>query len=51
VAPEDVQAFIVFLCFSLASNWDMELVRLHLLLADGAAAVTALDPTFPPSCP
>jgi penicillin amidase len=48
---EDVQAFVVFLCFSLASNWDMELMRLQLVSRDGAAAAAALDPAFPADLP
>ncbi len=33
--------------FALASNWDLELARLHILLADGADALADLDPAYP----
>jgi penicillin amidase len=33
--------------FALASNWDIELARLHILRADGPDALLALDPTYP----
>ncbi|WP_278349876.1 penicillin acylase family protein [Marinobacter nauticus] len=43
---EDVQGFIVLLCFALASNWDIELVRLKILTEDGLSALKALDPCY-----
>lgn len=43
----DVQALNGFLCFALASNWDVELVRLEMLALDGPGAVQALDATYP----
>ncbi len=49
--PADVQGFFALLCFALASNWDMELLRLRILLADGADALQALDPRYRPELP
>ena len=40
----DVLAVLKLQSFLLPSNWDVELARLRILLADGADAVTALDP-------
>lgn len=42
----DALALVKFLSFVLASNWTSELVRLRLLLDDGADALRALDPLF-----
>ncbi|MFT7625512.1 MAG: penicillin amidase, partial [Myxococcota bacterium] len=42
----DVQAYLSVLAFALASNWDIELVRLHLLLHDGPEAVRKLEPAY-----
>lgn len=47
----DAQAVITFLCFALAANWDIELVRLRMLEADGAGALAALDPSYPGDLP
>jgi penicillin amidase len=44
--PLDSGALIKLLSFQLASNWDMELVRLKVLLEDGPDALAALDPTY-----
>ncbi len=43
----DAVAVLKLESFALASNWDLELARLHILLADGADAVRDLDPTYP----
>src|SRR5262245_55450118 len=40
----DGLGFIKFQSFLLPSNWDVELARLRILLADGASAVLDLDP-------
>jgi penicillin G amidase len=45
---EDVFAYLSFLCFALASNWDQELLRLAILLEDGPRALQALDTKTPP---
>ncbi len=42
----DVLAFVGLQAFSLSSNWDVELARFKVFLADGADAVRALDPTY-----
>lgn len=47
----DCHALTVFLCFALASNWDVELVRLKILMADGPEALAALDPAYPEHLP
>lgn len=49
--PADVQGFFALLCFALASNWDMELLRLKMLLADGPEALKLLDPRYRPDLP
>lgn len=49
--PGDVQGFFALLCFALASNWDMELLRLRILLDDGPEALRALDPQYPEHFP
>jgi penicillin amidase len=41
----DVLANLKLQSFSLPSNWDVELARLRILLADGPAALLALDPS------
>ncbi|MBI2324373.1 MAG: penicillin acylase family protein [Chloroflexi bacterium] len=33
--------------FALSSNWDVELARLHIAMADGADALADLDPAYP----
>jgi penicillin amidase len=35
------------LSFTLATNWDSELARLHVLTKDGSEALAALDPAYP----
>ncbi len=42
-----VSAVVKLISFSLASNWDIELARLKVLLEDGPAALAALDPAYP----
>ncbi|MCX7622371.1 MAG: penicillin acylase family protein [Thermomicrobium sp.] len=42
----DVLALVKFLSFALASNWTSELVRLRVLVEDGATALAAVDPAF-----
>ena len=44
--PADVQGFFALLCFALASNWDMELLRLRTFAAHGPEAVRVLDPAW-----
>ncbi|MFO0826357.1 MAG: penicillin acylase family protein [Gemmataceae bacterium] len=41
----DIVTIMKLQSFTLASNWDVELARLRILLADGADAVLALDPS------
>ena len=45
VAAAKLQAFV------LASNWDIELARYHILRADGPDALSALDPAYPADHP
>ncbi|HSQ55971.1 MAG TPA: penicillin acylase family protein [Gemmata sp.] len=40
----DVLTFLKLLSFTLPSNWDVELARLRILLADGPDALLAVDP-------
>ncbi|MBI5517133.1 MAG: penicillin acylase family protein [Deltaproteobacteria bacterium] len=47
----DVQGYCALLCFALASNWDLELVRWRVLSEDGPEALAALDPSYPPHLP
>jgi penicillin amidase len=42
----DGQAVSVFLCFALASNWDVELLRLETWQNDGEAALLAIDAPY-----
>jgi len=42
--PADVLAFNKLQSWFMASNWDVELARLRVLLADGPEALKALDP-------
>jgi len=49
--PADVMALGLVTCCFLPSNWDVELARLAMFMADGEAAVRALDPTFPAELP
>jgi penicillin amidase len=46
-APADALAMLSLLSFLLTSNWEMELVRLRVLDADGAEALRALAPAYP----
>jgi penicillin amidase len=43
----DTAGILGFLSFAIASNWDVELARLRILLADGPEAMRALDPRPP----
>ncbi len=43
----DVLAILKLQSFALPSNWDVELARLRILLADGPTAVSDLDPSAP----
>ena len=43
----DVQGLIVLVCFALASNWDIELLRLRMLSEDGPEALEALEAPYP----
>ena len=45
VAAAKLQAFV------LASNWDIELARYHILMSDGPEALAALDPAYPADHP
>lgn len=49
--PEDAQGIMVMLCFALAANWDVELLRLEMLRRDGARAVDLLDACYPAHLP
>lgn len=46
--PLDSLGVVKLLSFTLASNWDIELARLRVLMGDGAEALAALDPAYPP---
>jgi penicillin amidase len=43
----DVIAMLKLMAFTLPANWDMELIRLKMLLEDGAEAVHVLEPSYP----
>jgi penicillin amidase len=45
--PLDCLALVKLISFLLAGNWDIELVRLKVLLEDGPEALAALDPAYP----
>lgn len=45
-APTDVLAFLGLQSLALAGNWDTELARLQILLADGPDALRAVEPTY-----
>ncbi|MFO0926783.1 MAG: penicillin acylase family protein [Gemmataceae bacterium] len=45
--PLDTLGVTKLLSFTLAANWDAELVRLKVLTADGPDAVRAVDSTYP----
>jgi penicillin amidase len=49
--PADVQGYSALLCFMLASNWDVELMRLKVLELDGPEALAAIDPSYPAHLP
>ena len=50
-AAEDVLAFLGLQSLALAGNWDSELGRLAVLLADGPGAMEAVAPTYGPRLP
>ncbi|MGC4121643.1 MAG: penicillin acylase family protein [Myxococcales bacterium] len=45
--PADSLAVVQFISFALCSNWDAELARLRILLADGPEALFALEAADP----
>jgi penicillin amidase len=45
--PTDSLGILKLISFTLASNWDTELARLHVLRQDGPEALAALDPAYP----
>jgi penicillin amidase len=45
--PRHVLCILKLMCFTLPSNWDVELARLKILFADGKEALAALDPSYP----
>jgi penicillin amidase len=45
--PLDSLGVVKLISFTLASNWDIELARLKILLEDGPDALAALDPAYP----
>ena len=47
----DPQAVSVLLCFALASNWDVELLRLETWQEDGEDALLAIDAPYPDDMP
>ncbi|NUO48640.1 MAG: penicillin acylase family protein [Polyangiaceae bacterium] len=47
----DPQAVSVLLCFALASNWDVELLRLETWQLDGEEALLAIDAPYPGDLP
>jgi penicillin amidase len=47
----DVLAFLGLQALALSGNWDTEMARLQILLADGAEALLAVDPTYGPWLP
>src|SRR5688572_25417389 len=50
-AAEDVLAFLGLQSLALSGNWDTELGRLHVLLADGPDALAAVAPAYPEALP
>ena len=48
---DDAQGIMIMLCFALAANWDVELLRLEMLRRDGPGAVTKLDARYPAHLP
>ena len=49
--PEDCLSVMGLMSFSLASNWDAELMRLKVLEADGSEALAALGGGYPHDLP
>ncbi|MBO0700358.1 MAG: penicillin acylase family protein, partial [Zavarzinella sp.] len=49
--PQDVLAYTKIQSWFMASNWDVELARLRILMADGPEALQALDPVEPALIP
>jgi penicillin amidase len=45
--PLDSLGVLKIMSFTLASNWDSELARLKILVADGPEALASLDPVYP----
>ncbi len=45
--PTDSLGVLKVISFTLATNWDTELARLHILTKDGPEALAALDPAYP----
>lgn len=49
--PIDTLALVKLMSFALASNWDVELARLKVLVEDGPDALAAIDPHYDPEHP
>lgn len=49
--PLDSLGLVKLMSFNLASNWDVELTRLRVLLEDGPDALAAVDPAYNPEHP
>lgn len=49
--PEDCLAFLGLQSLALAGNWDSELARVQILLADGPDALSRVDPAYGPWLP
>ncbi|HWG44365.1 MAG TPA: penicillin acylase family protein [Gemmataceae bacterium] len=49
--PLDSLGLVKLISFTLATNWDIELARLKVLLEDGPEALAALNPAYPPWLP
>lgn len=47
----DALGLLAFQAFALASNWDVELARIRMLVLDGPEAVEALHPSYPANLP
>ena len=50
-SPVDIVAAAKLQAFVLASNWDIELARYHILLSDGPEALAGLEPAYPADHP
>src|SRR5205823_349256 len=48
--PLDCLGLLKLMSWNLASNWDVELARLKVLLDDGPDALKAIDPGSDPEC-